>query len=111
MQLSVLHKTCCTYTMTVLLSLGIFVELPMELEVDTIGAVHLANNRSLSGRTRHIGVRQCFLQELKEKNLIVVKWTPGAENLAVLFTKNLSGPQFKEFVKVFVKEDEYTPEP
>ena len=50
------------YTMHVLLSMGLFVELPMELEVDNMGAVHLANNWSVLGRTRHINVRQCFLQ-------------------------------------------------
>ena len=99
------------YCMNVLLSLGLSVELPMVLEVDNMGAVHLANNWSVSGRTRHIDVRQCFLREMKEKNLIVVKWIPGTKNVADLFTKNLSGPQFEEFAKVFVKEDEYTPEP
>ena len=83
----------------------------MVLEVDNMGAVHLANNWSVSGRTRHIDVRQCFLREMKEKDLIVVKWIPGAKNVADLFTKNLSGPQFEEFAKVFIKEDEYTPEP
>ena len=46
------------YTMNVLLSLGLVVALPMELENDNIGAVHLANKWSVSGRTRHIDVRQ-----------------------------------------------------
>ena len=55
-------------TMYILLSLGLLVELPMVLEVDNMGAVHLANNWSVSGRTRHINVRQCFFfLELKEK--------------------------------------------
>ena len=99
------------YCMNILLSLELSVELPMVLEVGKMGAVHLANNWSVSGRTIHIDVRQCFLRETKEKNLIVVKWIPGTKNVADLFTKNLSGPQFEEFAKVFVKEDEYTPEP
>ena len=97
--------------MNLLLSLGLSVESTMVFKVDNMGAVPLANTWGVSGRTRHINVRQCFLQELKEKNLIVVKWTPGAEHLADLFTKNLSGPQFEEFSKIFVKEDEYTPKP
>ena len=42
---------------------------------------------------------------------MVVKWTHGTKALADLFINNLSGPHFKEFAKVFVKEDEYTPEP
>ena len=49
------------YNMNVLLSLGFSVELPMVLEVDNMGAVHLTNNWSVSGRTKHIDIRQCFL--------------------------------------------------
>ena len=41
---------------------------------------------------------------------MVVKWTLVGKHVADLFTKNLSGPQFEEFAKVFIKEDEYTPE-
>ena len=81
----------------------------MILEMDNMGAVHLANNWSVSGRTRHIDVRQCFLRELKEEGILIVKWTPGATNVADLFTKNLAGPLFEEFTQVFVKKDEYTP--
>ena len=91
------------YTMNVLLSLELSVELPMVLEVDNMGAVHLANNWSVSGRTIHIDVRQDFLRELNEKTLIVVILTHSARNVADLFTENLSGPQFEEFAKVFIK--------
>ena len=45
------------------------------------------------------------------RKVIVVKWTPGSKNVVDLFTKNMSGPQFEEFSKVFIKEDDYTPEP
>ena len=67
------------YCMNVLLSLGLSVELLMVLEVDNKGAVHLANNWSASGCTRHIDVRQYFLREMEEKNLIVVKLISGAK--------------------------------
>ena len=55
------------YTLNVLLSLESFVELPMVSEVDNMGAVHMANNWSVLGRTRHIDTRQYFLRVLKEK--------------------------------------------
>ena len=55
------------YARNTLLSLGLFVELHMELEVDNMSAVHLANNWSVLGRTRHIDVRQCLLKELRER--------------------------------------------
>ena len=38
-------------------SLGLEVELPMILEMDNKGAVDLANNWSVGGRTRHVEVR------------------------------------------------------
>ena len=50
------------YTMSLLLSLGLFLELAMEVEVDIMGALHLVINSSVSGRTRHINTKQCYLQ-------------------------------------------------
>jgi hypothetical protein len=35
------------------------------------------------------------LQELKEAEVLVVKWIPGSENEADVFTKSLDGPLFK----------------
>ena len=61
------------YTKNVLELLGLRVGLPMILEMDNMGAVHLANSWSVSGRTRHIDVRQCFLRELKEEGILIVK--------------------------------------
>ena len=48
-------------------------------------------------------------RRLTKKGLAL--WIPGAKNIADIFTKNLSGPQFEEFAVAFVKEAEYTPEP
>ena len=42
----------------------------MILEVDNKGAVDLANNWNVGGRTRHIDVRYWFLRELKEKSIV-----------------------------------------
>ena len=38
------------------------VNLPIILEMDNTGAVDIANNWSIGGRTRHVDVRQCFLR-------------------------------------------------
>ena len=64
------------YNMNVLLSLGLSVELPMVLEVDNMGAVHLAIYLKLSGRTRHIDIRQCVLREKKEKKSVGCQMDP-----------------------------------
>ncbi len=54
-------------------SLGLKVKLPMVLEMDNQGAVYLASNWSIGGRTRHIDVRSVFLRELKEAGVLVIK--------------------------------------
>jgi hypothetical protein len=97
------------YVKNVLKSLGLKVKLPMILEVDNKGAVDLANNWSVGGRTRHIDVRSCFLRELKEAGIIKVVWIAGSENDSDLHTKNLDGPLFEKFTQVYSGVDEYTP--
>jgi hypothetical protein len=59
----------------------------MILEMDNKGAVDLANNWSIGGRTRHVDGRQCFLQELKESKVMDICWIKGLENDADAFTK------------------------
>ncbi len=64
------------YQKNTLESIGLKVEYPMVLEMDNRGAINLINSFSVGGRTRHIDVKQCFLQELKEEKILVVKWIP-----------------------------------
>ncbi len=59
------------YVPNVLESMGLKVKFPMTLEMDNKGAVDLANNWSIGGRTRHVDVRQCFLRNLRSLKL----WT------------------------------------
>jgi hypothetical protein len=67
-------------------------------------AIDLVNSFSVRGRTRHIDVKQCFLWELKEAKVLVVKWIPGSENEADIFTKNLDGPLFKCYAELLLGE-------
>ena len=83
------------------------VKLPMILEVDNKGAVDLANNYSVGGRTKHFQTRQLFLRQLKEDGMIKVIWKSGIENDADLFTKNLSAEPFHRHTKVYCGKDEY----
>jgi hypothetical protein len=96
---------CAQYMMRtyrVLRSIGLRVKLPMELIIDNKGAVDLANNWSVSGRTRHMHVRNFFLRELKEEGLIHVKWDEGSNMSADLFTKNVTGPLFDKHSRRYV---------
>ena len=53
---------------------------------------------------------QIFIKELKEEGKLLVKWLPGKDNNADMFTKNLDGPAFERFAQVYVGNDEYAPE-
>ena len=92
------------YAKKVLESLQLKVKVPMLLEMDNKGAVDLANNWTVGGRTRHIETRQLFLRELKEEGVLSIKWKSGDENPSDLFTKNLPGPLFRKHVETFCED-------
>ena len=95
------------YVYRLLLSMGLTVELPMVLEMDNKGAVDLANNWSVGGRTRHVDVRNHFLRELKDRGQLLIRYVPGDENDADIFTKNMMAAIFDRHVPKFVGVDEY----
>ena len=95
------------YVMRLLESMDLKVKKPMILHVDNKGAVDLANNWSVGGRTRHVEVKQHFLRDLKEQGLIRVEWLPTDENESDLFTKNLGGPEFNKYASKFCWNDDY----
>ena len=92
------------FDMRVIESMGLKVKKPMILEVDNKGAVDLTHNWSVGGRTRHVEVRQYFLRDLKEENVIVAKWISGDSNSSDLFTKNLPGPLFEKHMATYCGE-------
>ena len=96
------------YAMKVVETLGLEVEKPMVLEINNKGAVDLANNWSVGGRTRHVDVRNHFLRELKEAGVMKIEWVGTDDNNADLFTKSLPGPAFSRHTAVFCGEDEYS---
>jgi hypothetical protein len=93
------------YQRNMLESIGLKVERPMILEMDNKGAVNIVNSFGVGGCTRHINLKQCFLQELKEAKVLVVKWIPGSEKEADIFTKNLDGPIFKCYAELLLGEE------
>jgi hypothetical protein len=92
------------YQKNMLESIRLKVELSMILEMDNKGAVNLVNSFSVGGRTQHINIKQCFLQDLKEAKVLVVTWILGSENEADIFTKNLDGPLFKRYAELILGE-------
>ena len=80
----------------ILTNMGLQVELPMILYCDNKGAVDLANNWSVGGRTRHVEVKQHFLRELKDKGLLIVMWKSGEDIAPDMHTKNLAKGPFEK---------------
>ena len=97
------------YIRKIIESIGLKVKLPMILHVDNKGAKDLMNNWSVGGRTRHVEVRYHFLRELKEQNIVRIKWISTHANCADLFTKNLTGPVFTKHNIKLCGIDEYMP--
>jgi hypothetical protein len=79
----------------------------MVLDMDNQGAVYLANNWSVVGRTRNIDFQSAFLRELKEVGIVVVTWIAGTTNEADIFTKNLDGPTFQRYTNIFTGGTDY----
>jgi hypothetical protein len=92
------------FTMRAVESMGLKVKKPMIIEIDNKGAVDLTHNWSVSGRTRHVEVRQYFLRDLKEDGIIWFKWIPGDSNSSDLFTKNLGGPLFEKHLSTYCSD-------
>ena len=95
------------FTKSLLESMGLKVDLPMQLYIDNQGAVDLVNSWSATGRTRHVAVRIAFLRELKEQGILEVNWIPSAFMSSDIFTKNVGKADFVKHVKVYCGEDDY----
>ena len=80
------------YVYHLLLALGLEDELTMLLGMDNTGAVDLANNCSMGGRTWHVDVRNYFLRDLKDEGLLVITHVSGEDNDdSSIFTENNTG--------------------
>eukprot|EP00957_Ditylum_brightwellii_P194161 14786359-Ditylum_brightwellii.AAC.1 len=69
-------------------SMGLKVHLPMILYINNKGAKDFMHIWSVDGRTRHIKIKQYFLQKLKETGIIECCWKSGSEMWSDVFTKN-----------------------
>jgi hypothetical protein len=80
----------------ILETLSIEVELPITIKVDNVGAMYLANNYTVSQRTKHIDIRTHFIREFIEDDIIKIIFVPSEENDADIFTKNVTQELFNK---------------
>ena len=72
-----------------LLSMGISVELPVNVWIDNVGAIFMSENQTTSPRTRHMDCRWWFVSDLREQGLIKIQFVRTKENLSDIGTKNV----------------------
>ena len=76
------------FTVQLLQTMNITVELPITVYVDNVGAIWLSSNRNTGDRTKHIDIRTAFVKEYQEDGKIIIKFVKSEENDADIFTKN-----------------------
>jgi hypothetical protein len=77
---------------------------PINVYVDNIGAIFLAENRNSSDRSKHIDIKYHFVRDLIDEGLVDVKFVRSQENLADLFTKNLNGELYEMHLSKLLTE-------
>ena len=72
--------------------------LPIKVQVDIVGAIWLANNSSVSERTRHLDLRAHFVRDMNKDQVIEINFVKSAENDSDIMTKNQQG-QYNMYAK------------
>ena len=70
------------------------VPLPIKVQVDNDGAIWLANNSSVSERTKHVDLRAHFVRDMIKDQVIEIKFVKSAENDSDIITKNQQGQHY-----------------
>ena len=75
-------------------SMEIKVPLPIKVQVDNVGAIRLANNSSVSERTKHVDLSAHFVRDMIKDQVIEIKFVKSAENDSDIMTKNQQGQHY-----------------
>ena len=70
------------------------VPLPIKVQVDNVGAIWLANNSSVSERTKHADLRAHFVRDVIKDQVIDINFVKSAENDSDSMTKNQQGQHY-----------------
>ena len=81
------------------------VKLPIILNVDNIGAVFMANNKSTNSCTKHVDIRTKYVNQYVEDNIIKVVFVKSEDNVSDIFIKNLNSILHDTHTMQLIKED------
>ena len=59
----------------------------------------------MSGLTKHVSIKACFLRELKEANTVLCVWMPMTANLTDMYTKNLTQQLYDQHHCTIVRDN------
>ena len=62
--------------------------------MDNVGPVWLANNSSVSERTKHVDLMAHFVRDMINDQVIEIKFVKSAENDNYIMTKNQQGQHY-----------------
>ena len=62
--------------------------------MDNVGAIRLANNSSVSERTKHVDLRAHFVRDMIKDQVIKINFVKSAENDSDIMTKNQQGQHY-----------------
>lgn len=74
--------------------MGEHFRLPYELQMDNKAAEVFANGTGKSRKLRHIDLRLEWVLEVRRKCIMQPKWIPTRTNVADIFTKGVTSPNF-----------------
>jgi hypothetical protein len=90
------------FIVQILNSIGIKVMLPIEIQVDNVGAIFIAENVSATSRTKHIDIRYHYVREFIDEGFLKVKFVKSSENKSDIFTKNVSSELYNKHKGNFI---------
>ena len=71
--------------------------------VDNVGAMYIAEN-PVTKRTKHIDTRYHVIREYIRDGIVMLKYVKTIENVADIFTKNVTEKQFEEFTNKLIEK-------
>ena len=72
-------------------SMEVKVPLPLKVHVDNVGTIWLANNSSVSERTKHVDLRANSVKDMIKYQVIEINFVKSSENDSDIMTKNQQG--------------------
>ena len=87
--------TSCVWTRRILSSLGLNMDKPTTIFVDSQGAIALTKNPEFHRRTKHIEIRYHRVRQERGLGRVDFAYVPSDDNLSDVMTKSLSGTRLE----------------